>query len=800
MPTQSSSSAVSLTEFAAALLAQLEVGPRAQLTADYVAQLVPGSAVAVYVIADLEDPAWIPQGKAGEIEVGRERVEFEAGTFGALEDGKSIVVLNGGELAREDYAHLDVRRTVSALAYIPLLVNDTLRGTIEIISYDQPPAEAVLDSIAEVASLAGLAIASALDYENERNSHLRSVTRVTQMYDLEKVFNSNLEMDELLATIANKFQEVMSVQAVNVWMVEADAVKLVSRAGFDPTVAMESLQRLGDGIAGDVSDDGKPVMITDPEDERLRARNAEVQEGAIFSLLAAPFMDRDALVGVVEVINRQDGLVFDEDDDFLLSNICETASNALHNASLLLAERKVEILETLVTVSKEITSTLNLDAVLHTVVNGTKAVVPYDRAAVALEQRGKLQVRAVSGLEQIRLGDQEVMRLRDLLEWAAVSNDEIHITRHGEQINSDREETRAKFAEYFDQSGMEAFFALPLLDDQGRVGILSFESRQPDFLTDAHVEMIRVLAAQVTVALRNAELYKEVPFIGVIEPLMQRKKRFLAMEKRRRALMLTVAAAAVLFLVAFPIPLRLAGDASVAAQTTAQIQPEVEGVVRSVAVREGDAVQRGAVLAELDDWDYRSGLAAAQAKYDTAMAAMNRALAANDGTEAGVQRVQADYWRSEVARARERLDRTRLRSPIDGVLATPHVETLVGRHLEKGDTFAEVVNVSSALVDVAIDQSEVRFIRRGEPVAIKLESFPTQTFKGRVTVVSPKSTSIGDDRVFFARVSVPNPDARIRPGMQGRGKVSAGWRPAGYVLLRNPLMWAWSKLWSWFGW
>jgi len=65
---------------------------------------------------------------------------------------------------------------------------------------------------------------------------------------------------------------------------------------------------------------------------------------------------------------------------------------------------------------------------------------------------------------------------------------------------------------------MHAFYAVPLLDDAGRIGILSFESRDPDFLTDAHVEMIRVLASQVTVALRNAELYKEVPFIGVIEP------------------------------------------------------------------------------------------------------------------------------------------------------------------------------------------------------------------------------------------------------------------------------------------
>ncbi len=281
---------------------------------------------------------------------------------------------------------------------------------------------------------------------------------------------------------------------------------------------------------------------------------------------------------------------------------------------------------------------------------------------------------------------------------------------------------------------------------------------------------------------------------------MQRKKRFMAMEKRRRALMLTVTAAIILFLVFCPIPMRMVGDASVAPQGSAQIQPEVDGVVRSVSVHEGDAVRKGAVLAELDDWDYRSALAAAQAKYNGALAEMNRALAANDGTEAGVQRLQFDFWSSELERARERLEKTRLRSPIDGVVATPNVETMVGRHLAKGDTLAEVVNTSSAMVDVAIDQDDIAYLKPRAESSVKLESFPTKTFKGNVVIVSPKSEASGDNRVFFVRVSVPNPDGKIRSGMQGRGKVWAGWRPAGYVLLRRPLMWIWSKLWWWFGW
>ena len=73
----------------------------------------------------------------------------------------------------------------------------------------------------------------------------------------------------------------------------------------------------------------------------------------------------------------------------------------------------------------------------------------------------------------------------------------------------------------------------------------------------------------------------------------------------------------------------------VAPLRTAHIQPEVEGVVAKVYGREGDAVRRGTILAELEDWRYRGELAGAQAKYNTALSEMNRALASNNGTEAG---------------------------------------------------------------------------------------------------------------------------------------------------------------------
>ena len=67
-------------------------------------------------------------------------------------------------------------------------------------------------------------------------------------------------------------------------------------------------------------------------------------------------------------------------------------------------------------------------------------------------------------------------------------------------------------------------------------------------------------------------------------------------------------------------------------------------------------------------------------------------------------------------------------------------------------------------------------------------------------LISPKGETQGDNHVFFARVAIANPDNLIRAGMEGRGKLLVGWRPTGYVLLRGPVLWIYSKLWAWFGW
>lgn len=791
---------IELTEFASELLSEREVIPRARHIANLISALLPSTAVVVYVLEPRDEGfGFSAKAISGDVRVDNNLVN-ESQLLQRISESPEIAIFTGAELTREEYAHLDLRRTLASLVYLPLAIDDNLVGIVEAAAFEEQITAKSLSSFAPVARLSAYALYSAQLYERERNSQLQSISRITQFYDLEKTFNATIEIEDLLPLIASKFRELLNVQAVNLWMVESkETLLLTTRDGIDPTTPLGSAQHEGEGIAFQVSESGEPTLISDANDQRLRARNGDRDSGAIFSLIAAPLMDGESCVGVVEVVNRMDGLPFDDDGLFLLNTICETASGALHNAGLLQSERKAQVLEALVEVSNEITSTLNLDRVLQTIVNGPQTVIPFERSAIALEQTGRLNLSAVSGMRQVNYGDSSVVRLRDLIEWLTFVRDELFVTQKGEDIAGIADDNKHQFREYFAASGVRCFYARPLADDQGRLGLLIFEAVDPDAFNAAHFELIKILAGQATVALRNAQLYQEVPFINVLEPILQRKRRFMAMQKRRRNTFAAIAVAAALFLVFAPIPLRVAGDAVVAPMRTAQIQPEFDGVIKRVLVHEGEVVHRGEVIAEMDDFDFQKALSESQAKYSAALSEMNRALANNDGTTAGVQRTQVAFWSAEMQRARDRVERTRLKSPIDGVVTTPFVENFTGRKLDAGDKFAEVIDSSNASVDVAVDEQDVELLKSGMAAGVKLDGYPTRVFRGEVSVVSPKAEAHEDQRVFFARVEVPNPDGRVRSGMQGRGKVMTGWRSAGYVFFRRTGMWIWKKLWSWFG-
>src|SRR6202035_1586852 len=216
---------------------------------------------------------------------------------------------------------IDIRKSLLSLTYLPLIHNENLIGALEILAFEEEISAEAVEALLPAAEVAAAGIATAQVYEQERHGTMTSITRLTQLYDLEKVFSSTLEMDELLPLIGTKISEIMECHAVNIWLMMPDeSVELMHQAGEDATSFKGQKLKANEGVAGTISDNGEPICISDANDEHLAQRNKDAGEEGVVSLVAAPILDKSALVGVVEAVNKLDGAPFDEDDLFILSS------------------------------------------------------------------------------------------------------------------------------------------------------------------------------------------------------------------------------------------------------------------------------------------------------------------------------------------------------------------------------------------------------------------------------------------------------------------------------------------------
>jgi transcriptional regulator with GAF, ATPase, and Fis domain len=790
-----------IVELSSLLLAAPDSAARAALIASAVVEVFPDSACVVHRFrGEGDEAAWSAIGLAGDVAVEQDSLPSDHQLMSPILSGApQVLFYPSADLRREDFAHLHVTRSVESLAYLPLVEDEQVIGAIEVVSFSATLRRQDLKKLIPVLQLASPAILAGESFEGQRQNLLDSVHRMTQLYDLEKSLNATLELDAVIAMIPLKVAGMLSCQAIHLWLFDGDLLRLVSSSGEDATVQPRMTQALGEGYVADMAEEGEPLLIADADDERLISRNAVLgtddEAAPITTALVVPLLQEGAEVGVLEAVNK-DVPPFDDDDEFFLTTIAETVSSALKNASLLFAERKLEILEALVRVSSEITSTLRLDRLLQIIVNSPQNVLPFELCAIALDNRGRLQLKAVSGMASLPLGDTHVEQVNDLVRWLSSQTEPLHLRQADESAAPD---LPADVARHFEASGYRALYSLPLMDDQGRVGLLLYESSDPDFLDLPHTEMIKILAGQATVAIRNALLYREVPLISLLEPLMHKKQAILRSSRSRRLGFAAVAVATVLFLVLCPLPMRVAGNAVVAAQHRVTIAAPSDGNVSAVYVHEGERVSAGQVLAAMNDWQWRTDLAASEARYKEAMLVMQSDLA-RGAPQAGADRVHVEYLRSEAARARSRLDSAQLRSPITGIVVTPALQNAAGEHLDAGAPFAQVLDLSSAVVDIAVSQGDVALVHPGQSAAIKLDSYPQRSWHDTVAVVSSEAQPGDGDRTFDVRIPLPNTDATLRAGMTGSGKIFIGFRPAGYVLLRRPALWIWQTLWNWIGW
>jgi PAS domain S-box-containing protein len=182
---------------------------------------------------------------------------------------------------------------------------------------------------------------------------------------------ATLDLDRVVDQLLHAVTETIGAQASSVWLRDPDQPGgLICRAALNNGESHPLINvRLspGQGIAGWVAQNGESLIVTHPSDDRRFSAEVDVQIGFhTSSLLAVPLQVRDAVIGVLEVVNKLES-EFDADDRALAETLAASAAIALDNARLVEALRQQ---------TQELQkSNQELDAFAHTVAHDLKGPV-----------------------------------------------------------------------------------------------------------------------------------------------------------------------------------------------------------------------------------------------------------------------------------------------------------------------------------------------------------------------------------------------------------------------------------------
>jgi HlyD family secretion protein len=222
------------------------------------------------------------------------------------------------------------------------------------------------------------------------------------------------------------------------------------------------------------------------------------------------------------------------------------------------------------------------------------------------------------------------------------------------------------------------------------------------------------------------------------------------------------------------------------AVTTVEVGTQVSGQVSATLVDFNDEVEEGQLIARIDptilEQEVRSSSAAlekrqaeaAQKKWEVERAEVlykGGLVPESDYRTAklAAASTQADLEAARIAldRARRNLAYSEIRSPIDGVVVERNVSVgqTVAASLSAPVLFRIAEDLSRLQILVAVDESDIGKIHRGQTAEFTVQAYPEERFRGTVQQVRLQSTTTENVVSYGVVVDVSNPDLRLVPGM-----------------------------------
>ncbi len=214
----------------------------------------------------------------------------------------------------------------------------------------------------------------------------------------------------------------------------------------------------------------------------------------------------------------------------------------------------------------------------------------------------------------------------------------------------------------------------------------------------------------------------------------------------------------------FPLAVEALGNAS--ANEAVSIYPEIVARITSIKFEEGQYVNAGDVLVELENVEPLAELASARARLVDSTAQYRRSqqlFKTNAVAESQLQQLEAqrEADRAAVAAAEARVEDTVIRAPFSGWLGLRHVS--IGSLVNPTTEITTLDDTSSIKVDFDIPEVFLSRIEKGLHIVARSAAWTHEEFEGNVTAIDSRVDPVS--RTIMIRSEIPNAEGKLRAGM-----------------------------------
>ncbi len=208
--------------------------------------------------------------------------------------------------------------------------------------------------------------------------------------------------------------------------------------------------------------------------------------------------------------------------------------------------------------------------------------------------------------------------------------------------------------------------------------------------------------------------------------------------------------------------------ANVAKEDVAERDAKIKADARVRLFQEGGISQEELDTARATQDSAQAQVEAAQASLRASQAALEVSRAMLTAAEATVRQKQAVLAQTQVD-----LDNSEIRAPVDGVVVARNVDVgqTVAASLQAPTLFLIAQDLTKMQVDTNVDEADVGRVTLDQEVTFTVDSFPGQTFRGRVVQVRQAPQVVQNVVTYDTVVAVGNPELKLMPGMTANVKI-----------------------------